>query len=205
MKFIRKKTLTRKYKHPFTIINKTIPIVEDREINRRVALHYTIKQFRNYTDFDEELAFDDTPKDLRNALEVYWKNNSSVDTTQIDKATLQSEQQKTGDKLYKEATRPSSKDENNERTTTSFSKEEEQYLWNRIYKKAMKTNRKLEQVESSEEFVEDSQEITTDIGYLNEITIENINYIFDTLHEDRFYLKPYQELEDLSKIKLHAC
>lgn len=66
----------------------------------------------------------------------------------------------------------------------------------------METNRKLEQVESSEEFVEDSQEITTDIGYLNEITIENINYIFDTLHEDRFYLKPYQELEDLSKIKL---
>lgn len=153
MKFIKKETLTRKYNHPFTIKDKNLPVIEDREINRKVALYYTIEQFYSYKDVYEELSFNDSPNDLIAAIGAYWKNHFNTETYKVATGLLLSN--------HEEATR---KLTNNVRNSTPFSKEEEQSLWNRIYRKAMETNMKLGQTDKSGEVVLEEETVLTEIS-----------------------------------------
>lgn len=100
MGFIQKQTITRKYIHPFIIKFKDIPIINDREINKKVAFYYTLSQINNFEKFYEDLYFQYTLEDLKAALKVYWQNHVKNEKKEVPEIISKLEEQKLWDRIY---------------------------------------------------------------------------------------------------------
>lgn len=103
--FLDKKTVYRKYKHPFAIENKVLPIVDNKQLNAHVALYFSEFNllaigWQDY--YNAEIFFDEAEQKLLQKSMHYYQNlvlQQMQQPLQIEKGLLEWFQQAVSDQI----------------------------------------------------------------------------------------------------------